>query len=220
MPPLSYRDSRIYHVFFKEYYSSRVERKTIDIQYSNNLSILQVITHYKMTDKKEQILKSALELFANEGVNATSTNKIAKHAAVSEGLIFRHYVNKKGLLNAIIQSAEEKASLLFATILQQEDAKAVIRKTIELPFSIHKSEYDFWKLQFKLKWEEEYNNPKKMQPLIEKLTWAFSQLNYENPDLEAQHLSQTFEAVSTDILKGNFSNQNEFKQFLNNKYSV
>ncbi|MFT5243346.1 MAG: AcrR family transcriptional regulator, partial [Psychroserpens sp.] len=49
-----------------------------------------MITHYKMTDKKEQILKSALELFANEGVNATSTNKIAKYAAVSEGLIFRH----------------------------------------------------------------------------------------------------------------------------------
>jgi AcrR family transcriptional regulator len=173
-----------------------------------------------MTDKKEQILKSALELFANEGVNATSTNKIAKYAAVSEGLIFRHFGNKKGLLNAIIESAEEKASMLFATILQQKDAKAVIRKTIELPFSIHKLEYDFWKLQFKLKWEEEYNNPEKMQPLIEKLTWAFSQLNYENPDLEAQHLSQTFEAVSTDILKGNFSNQNEFKQFLNNKYSV
>jgi AcrR family transcriptional regulator len=181
---------------------------------------LQVITHYNMTDKKEQILKSALELFANEGVNATSTNKIAKHAAVSEGLIFRHFGNKKGLLNAIIEKAEEKASLLFATILQQKNAKTVIRKTIELPFSIHKSEYDFWKLQFKLKWEEEYNNPEKMQPLIEKLTWAFSELKYENPDLEAQYLTQVFEAISAEILKGNFSNQNEFKQFLKNKYSV
>jgi hypothetical protein len=39
MLPLGYRDSRIYHVFLQEYYSSRVERKTIDIEYSNNLRI-------------------------------------------------------------------------------------------------------------------------------------------------------------------------------------
>jgi AcrR family transcriptional regulator len=173
-----------------------------------------------MTDKKEKILKNALELFANKGVNATSTNKIAKYAGVSEGLIFRHFNNKKGLLSAIIESAEEKANRLFATILKQKDAKTVIRKTIELPFLINKSEYDFWKLQFKLKWEEEYNNPKKMQPLIDKLTWAFLELNYEKPGLEAQHLIQTFESISTEILKGNFSNQKEFKQFLKHKYSV
>ena len=46
-----------------------------------------------MTDKKENILKSALELFANEGVNATSTNRIAIKANVSEGLIFKHFKN-------------------------------------------------------------------------------------------------------------------------------
>ena len=173
-----------------------------------------------MTNKKEKILKSALELFANEGVNATSTNKIAKNAGVSEGLIFKHFNNKKGLLNAIMESAEEKVAFLFSYILQQNDAKSVINKTIELPFSIKKSEYDYWKLQFKLKWEQEYNNPKKTQPLIDKLTWAFSELNYENPILEAQLLNQILDAISIEILKGNFNNANQFKQFLIKKYSV
>ena len=41
-----------------------------------------------MTDKKEKILNAALELFANDGYNVTSTSKIAKTAGVSEGLIF------------------------------------------------------------------------------------------------------------------------------------
>ena len=173
-----------------------------------------------MTDKKEKILKSALELFANDGVSATSTNKIAKNAGVSEGLIFRHFNNKKALLHAIMESAEEKAGFLFFNILQQNDARLVIKKTIELPFSIDKIEYNFWKLQFKLKWEKEYNNPKKMQPLIDKLTWAFSELNYEKPVLEAQLLNQILDAISTEILKENFNNQNQFKQFLINKYSV
>ena len=181
---------------------------------------MQVITHIYMTDKKEKILKSALELFANEGVNATSTSKIAKIAGVSEGLIFRHFNNKKGLLNAIIESAEEKANDLFADILKQKDAKSVIKKTIDLPFLIKKSEYDYWKLQFKLKWEEEYNNPKKMKPLLDKLTRAFTELNYQFPDLEAQYISQTLESISTELLKGNLNNQKQFRQFLTDKYLV
>ena len=59
-----------------------------------------------------------------------------------------------------------------------------------------------------------------MQPLVDKLTWAFSELNYEKPLLEAQLLNQILDAISTEILKGNFNNQNQFKQFLINKYSV
>ncbi len=55
-----------------------------------------------MTEKQEKILQSALELFAKEGFHATSTNKVAKHAGVSEGLIFRHFGNKEGLLQAIL----------------------------------------------------------------------------------------------------------------------
>lgn len=173
-----------------------------------------------MTDKKEKILKSALELFANEGVNATSTSKIAFNAGVSEGLIFKHFKNKKTLLNALVENAEVKAGLLLITILQQNDAKSVIRKTIELPFTINRSEYDYWKLQFKLKWEQEYNHPKKMQPLIDKLTWAFTELNYEEPVLEAQLLNTILEAMSTEILKGNFTNQTQFKEFLIQKYAL
>lgn len=173
-----------------------------------------------MTNKKEKILTTALELFANEGVNATSTNKIAKNAGVSEGLIFRHFNNKKGLLNAILKDAEEKAVILFANILQQSEPKIILRKTIELPFSIKTTEYDFWKLQYKLKWEEEYNNPQKMKPLIDKLSWAFSELNYETPLLEAQLLNQILDAIFVEILKGHFHNQNQFKKFLLLKYAL
>jgi hypothetical protein len=36
--------------------------------------------------------------------------------------------------------------------------------------------------------EEEYNNQK--NATLSWKNWAFSQLNYENPDLEAQYLTQ------------------------------
>ncbi|MFD0963763.1 TetR/AcrR family transcriptional regulator [Pseudofulvibacter geojedonensis] len=171
-----------------------------------------------MTDKKEKILSSALDLFANNGVNATSTSKIAKKAGVSEGLIFRHFSSKKSLLDSLMQSAEEQINLLFEKIYNSTDPKTVLRKTIELPFSIKKSEYDFWKLHFKLKWEEEYNNQSILQLLIDKLTWAFQELEFDNPKQEAFLLTQIMQITSTDLLKGNLKNKQAYKDFLINRY--
>ncbi len=176
-----------------------------------------------MTDKKESILSAALELFANDGYSATSTSKIAKKAGVSEGLIFRHFENKKGLLDAIVESAQLRLSEISAHILFESDPKQVIHKTIELPFNIaanNKMEIDFWKLQFKLKWEVEYNNPNKMKPVIDKLTWAFSELNYEEPEKEAILLNQIIDAISIGILRDGNEPQEPFKLFLLNKYKV
>ena len=173
-----------------------------------------------MTDKQEKILQAALELFSNEGYNATSTSKIGKKAGVSEGLIFRHFTNKQGLLDALIKDAELRIAEAIMPIITETDAKTVIRKSIELPFSVKESEYDFWRLQFKLKWEVAYNNPQKMQPLIDKLAWAFEALAYENAGLEAILLNQIIESISSEILKGNLKQQEDYKSFLLLKYKL
>ncbi len=173
-----------------------------------------------MTDKKENILSAALELFANDGYNATSTSRIAKKAGVSEGLIFRHFENKKGLLQALMEEAEARIGKLFAPVIFETDPKMVIRKTVLLPFIIDRAEYDFWKLQFKLKWEEEYNNPHKMKPLIDKLAWAFAELQYKEPEKEAQLLNQILDSISTEILRDGKEAQEPFKEFLLEKYKV
>ena len=171
-------------------------------------------------NKKEKILSSALELFANYGYNGVSTNKIAKEAGVSEGLIFRHFKNKEGLLNDILQLAFEKAANIYEHIIVEENPKQVLRKTIIMPFQVEKSEYDFWKLQFKLKWELEISGQEKMQPLLDKLTWAFEQLGYNQPEEEAQILQYVTESISAGILKEGIQTQQQLKGFLLKKYDV
>lgn len=173
-----------------------------------------------MTDKKENIIKTALTLFAQEGFNAVSTNRIAKQAEVSEGLIFRHFKNKKGLLNAIMEDAERRISQVFASMLFSTDPREAIRITIELPFSISESEFSFWKLQFILKWEEEYYNPNKMKPVNEKLTWAFEQLEYDEPENEAELLNHIIESVSIHMLRNGKHSQDHLKSLLLKKYNV
>lgn len=55
-----------------------------------------------MTDKQIKILAAAIDVFAEKGYANTSTKEIAEKAGVAEGNIFNKFVNKRGLLHAIV----------------------------------------------------------------------------------------------------------------------
>ncbi len=173
-----------------------------------------------MTEKQEKILEAALMLFAKEGYHATSTSKVAKAAGVSEGLIFRHFGNKEGLLQAILTLGEEKFREIIVDIVMEPDPKQVIRKTILMPLKIDKADYNCWKLQFKLKWELEVNGDEKMEPLHLALTNAFKKLNYEMPETEAHLLLLYLDGISASILKGSNMNVDDIISLLMKKYQL
>ena len=57
--------------------------------------------------RREQILQTALGLFAAQGFDATSTRQIAVEAGIAEGLIFHYFPTKASLLTAILQDRLE-----------------------------------------------------------------------------------------------------------------
>src|SRR5918999_6086068 len=57
--------------------------------------------------RREQILKTALKLFAAQGFDATSTRQIAREVGIAEGLIFHYFPTKASLLAAILQDRLE-----------------------------------------------------------------------------------------------------------------
>ncbi len=173
-----------------------------------------------MISKKVKILLAALELFSDNGFTATSTSKIAQRAGVSEGLIFRHFQNKKGLLEAIMSEAEQKLGTMLFGIISENEPEEVLKKSISLPFNVPEDDYDFWRLQFKLKWEQAYNSGNKLQPLTDKLSWAFTKLDFENPNHEAFLLSNIIEGMAISILRDGVKKQESFRLFLLKKYKV
>lgn len=173
-----------------------------------------------MTEKQEKIKQAALELFAREGYNATSTSKVAKHAGVSEGLIFRHFNNKEGLLQAILDEGERRFKALFVDIVMESDPAEVIRKTLEMTKQIDKGDYDFWKLQYKLKWELEVSGDEKMEPLKMALSNAFKKLKYEKPDLEAALVLLFIDGLGSAVLKGSSIDPEAMINFLLKKYNL
>jgi AcrR family transcriptional regulator len=57
--------------------------------------------------RREQILETALGLFAAQGFDASSTRQIAKEADIAEGLIFHYFPTKASLLTAILEDRLE-----------------------------------------------------------------------------------------------------------------
>lgn len=57
----------------------------------------------KVLDTREKILQSTIKLIREKGFKAATTRAIAQNAGVNEVTIFRHFGNKKGIIEAVIK---------------------------------------------------------------------------------------------------------------------
>ncbi|MEX2236705.1 MAG: TetR/AcrR family transcriptional regulator [Dehalococcoidia bacterium] len=56
-----------------------------------------------MSDKREAVLSSALELFASQSFEGTAMPALAQNAGVGAGTIYRYFASKEDLGNAVFQ---------------------------------------------------------------------------------------------------------------------
>ena len=60
------------------------------------------------TEKRGQIITTALQLFTTQGFHATPTAQISREAGVSTGTLFHHFKDKKTLINEIYLSIKRE----------------------------------------------------------------------------------------------------------------
>jgi AcrR family transcriptional regulator len=102
-------------------------------------------------ERRLQILRVAVSLFAHEGFRGTTTKKIAEAAGVSEAMVFRHYANKEELYTAIL---DHKAcsgdaidpELMVAEALKRKDDRAVFEGLAFGALEHHESDPEFQRL--------------------------------------------------------------------------
>jgi len=179
---------------------------------------------YSMTEKQEKILETALHLFAKEGFDNTSTSKIAVKAGVSEGLIFRHFKNKEGLLEALINEGQDKVKRVFSDVIFEQDPREVIRKTIGIPYRFLEENREFWVLEYSLKFQRLLLNEKIdksfMEPMLKALEDAFDELDYMEPRKEAELLYVLLEGILTRVLTQGPKDMDTLKDFIESKYKL
>src|SRR5262245_58183051 len=54
-------------------------------------------------DRRQDILRAAVDLFAKKGFRGTTTRDLAAQAEVNEAIIFRHFNTKEELYRAILE---------------------------------------------------------------------------------------------------------------------
>lgn len=173
-----------------------------------------------MTEKQISILNSALKLFATEGYASTSTSKVAKQAGVSEGLIFRHFKNKEGLLDAVMEQSRESAKQMMANVIMTSDPKELITKFLELPFNIPEAQYEMWRLTYALKWQMDSYDDSFNQPLKLALNNAFEKLGYGDPAAEVEILLMLMDGAATAFLLHEPDNKEDILKSLKTKYNI
>jgi AcrR family transcriptional regulator len=138
--------------------------------------------------KKELILETALHLFADKGYEATPTSLIARTAGVSEGLIFKHYINKENLLESVVKAGYRRVTDKSKSLVEERDPSRFIGNVLDMPLKLVEEEPKFWRMQFRLVDEEiaQRHHLRFSHSVTRRLAEAFRQLGYEDPDLEKE----------------------------------
>mgnify|MGYP006274395639 CR=1 FL=1 len=63
------------------------------------------MTRLPAAERKEQLLETAVSLFAERGFSGTTTAMLAREAGVTEPIIYRHFPSKKDLFISVIERA-------------------------------------------------------------------------------------------------------------------
>src|SRR5215468_3443004 len=80
-------------------------------------------------DRRSQLLAKALEIFAEQGFHGTPTRELAKHAGVSEALVFHHFPTKDALIQALIEALgfRERVAMVEQFVSQMPPRAGLLR---------------------------------------------------------------------------------------------
>ena len=164
--------------------------------------------------KKELILETALDLFAERGYEATPTSLIAREAGVSEGLIFKHYLNKVNLLEEVVKAGYRRITDKSRGLVTEGDPESLIANVLDMPLKLVEDERNFWRMQFRLVDEEiaQKHHNRYTHSVMQKLVEAFRKLGYKEPELESEVLMLMVEGLWRLFLTN--GDKNHFKKMV------
>lgn len=145
----------------------------------------------KASNKKEDIIATALELFAIHGYASTPVSLIAKQAGVSQGLMYNFFSSKEELLREMIRLGSADIAKSMEGYLTIGDPREAIKNHVHRTVDIIQKRKTFWRLLHAIRLQgmviqavedqfQEINTT--VTAIFEKV---FRKLAYPNPKLEA-----------------------------------
>jgi TetR/AcrR family transcriptional regulator len=88
------------------------------------------------SDRRRQLVETALDFFSRKGYGGTTTKEIAAAAGVTEAIIFRHFPTKQDLYNAVLDHHHDASQLAeciaqWKSCMDRNDDEGLIRGIVE-----------------------------------------------------------------------------------------
>src|ERR1035438_5455045 len=95
------------------------------------------------SDRRIQLIETALDFFSRKGFSGTTTKEIAAAAGVTEAIIFRHFPTKQDLYNAVLDHHHENGQLAeciaqWKSCMDRNDDEGLIRSIVERVIEDHR----------------------------------------------------------------------------------
>ena len=95
------------------------------------------------SDKRERILRAAIEVFAKNGFYATRVSEIAKAAGVADGTIYLYFKNKDDVLITIFENGIQRLLVILREVAASEQPfDERITRIIELQLGLLEDQRD------------------------------------------------------------------------------
>lgn len=104
-----------------------------------------------MIGTKEKIWRTALELFAQKGFEATSVSDLADRLGLSKGALYKHFADKRAILEEIIRQMAEQDGLAaqkYAVPAETFSANpaSYVHTELSQAIAFTKAQFGFWAL--------------------------------------------------------------------------
>lgn len=101
-------------------------------------------------NRRDQILESALEIFASEGYHSASISKIAQHAGISKGLMYNYFSSKEMLLQEVLMKGVQNMKDVFKFMKDDMDTPEELMILIKGTIEMMQEDPHYYKLYFTL----------------------------------------------------------------------
>jgi len=158
------------------------------------------------TQRMQQIMDTALQLFAENGFANTSISQIAAKAGISKGLMYNYFKSKDDLLEAIFNQGFREMFDLFDPnqdgVLTKEEYTYFIEET----FNIMNQKRNFYKLYFALMmqpsvWKKfKFSLNDIVEPFLKLMEEYYREKGAENPRAEAVMVGAMLDGIGFNFV--------------------
>jgi AcrR family transcriptional regulator len=157
-------------------------------------------------ERKNQIMKVALEIIAEQGFGNTSISKIASRAKISKGLMYNYFASKEELIISILYDGFNKLIEAFDPNRDGQLTTDEMHFFIDKTFETLQSNIRFWRMYFMVLLQPEvyrliqFKLSEVLKPFMQTSLNFFIEKGYEDPESELRFFAALLDGVGLHFI--------------------